>query len=245
MDEALQQFGFAMGSFRMYDVVGIDLEWRARQLAGQGMDAPLVQVDNALCELGRLGQKTGVRYYRYAPGSRQAEHDPLVDECVLKVSQGLGYRRREIDAREILDRCLLALVNEGAKILEEGIAASSHDIDQVWLNGYGLAAGGHSDFMGCFVKGFLEPNSLSHSRLLLRKHAETEGGRVLLYTCPECGDIGCGAYSVYVRQNDDCFTWGSFAYENGYEEPQIIDGVGPFSFEKDVYEAAINDAAAF
>jgi len=138
VDEALQQFGFAMGPFRMYDVVGIDLEWRARHLAGQGMDAPLVQVDNALCELGRLGQKTGAGYYRYAPGSRQAEHDPLVDEWVLKVSQGLGYRRREIDAREILDRCLLALVNEGAKILEEGIAASSHDIDQVWLNGYGF-----------------------------------------------------------------------------------------------------------
>ncbi|MNF59885.1 Fatty acid oxidation complex subunit alpha [compost metagenome] len=138
VDAALQAFGFAMGPFRMYDVVGIDLEWRARQLAGQGMDAPLVQVDNALCELGRLGQKTGAGYYRYAPGSRQAEHDPLVDEWVLKVSQGLGYRRREIDAREILDRCLLALVNEGAKILEEGIAASSHDIDQVWLNGYGF-----------------------------------------------------------------------------------------------------------
>ncbi|WP_347907546.1 3-hydroxyacyl-CoA dehydrogenase NAD-binding domain-containing protein [Pseudomonas grandcourensis] len=138
VDEVLQQFGFAMGPFRMYDVVGIDLEWRARQLAGEGMDAPLVQVDNALCELGRLGQKTGAGYYRYAPGSRQAEHDPLVDELVLKVSQGLGYRRREIDPLEILDRCLLALVNEGAKILEEGIAANSHDIDQVWLNGYGF-----------------------------------------------------------------------------------------------------------
>ena len=138
VDEVLQQFGFAMGPFRMYDVIGIDLEWRARQLAGQGMDAPLVQVDNALCELNRLGQKSGQGYYRYAPGSRRAEHDPLVDELVLKVSQGLGYRRREIDAQEILDRCLLALVNEGAKILEEGIADSSHDIDQVWLNGYGF-----------------------------------------------------------------------------------------------------------
>jgi 3-hydroxyacyl-CoA dehydrogenase len=138
VDEVLQQFGFSMGPFRMYDVVGIDLEWRARQLAGQGMDAPLVQVDNALCELGRLGQKTGQGYYRYASGSRRAEHDPQVDELVLEISQGLCYRRRDIEAQEILDRCLLALVNEGAKILEEGIADSSHAIDQVWLNGYGF-----------------------------------------------------------------------------------------------------------
>jgi 3-hydroxyacyl-CoA dehydrogenase len=140
VDEVLQQFGFAMGPFRMYDVIGIDLEWRARQLAGQGMEAPLVQIDNALCELGRLGQKTGEGYYRYAPGSRKAEHDPQVDALVLKVSQGLGYRRRVIEPQEILERCLLALVNEGAKILEEGIAANSHDIDQVWFNGYGFPA---------------------------------------------------------------------------------------------------------
>lgn len=112
------------------------------------------------------------------------------------------------------------------------------------LNILVLAAGGHSDFMGCFVKGYPEQNRICHSRLLLREHAETEGGRVLLYICPECGDIGCGAYSVYVRQNDDCFTWDSFAYENGYEEPQIIDSVGPFTFEKHSYEAVINDVAA-
>ena len=113
------------------------------------------------------------------------------------------------------------------------------------LNALVLADGGHSDFMGCFVKGFPEPNSLSNSRLLLREHAETESGRILLYICPECGDIVCGSYSVYVRQNDDCFTWDSFAYENGYEEPKIIDSVGPFTFEKMAFDAAINDAAAF
>jgi len=140
VDAVLQQFGFAMGPFRMYDVVGIDLEWRARQLARQGMHDPLVQVDNALCDLGRLGQKTGKGYYRYAPGSRQAEHDPEVDALVLKISNDLGYRRRGISAEEIVERCLLALVNEGAKILQEGIAASSADIDRVWLNGYGFPA---------------------------------------------------------------------------------------------------------
>lgn len=138
VDGALQAFGMAMGPFRMYDVVGIDLEWRARQLAGQGMEAPLVQVDNALCALQRFGQKSGQGYYRYALGSREALHDPAVDALVLKVSQDLGLRRRAIEDSEIVERCLLALVNEGAKILEENIAANSHDIDRVYLNGYGF-----------------------------------------------------------------------------------------------------------
>ncbi|GAC1029818.1 3-hydroxyacyl-CoA dehydrogenase [Pseudomonas sp. No.21] len=140
VDAALQGFGFAMGPFRMYDVVGIDLEWRARELAGKGQDDPAVQVDNRLCALGRFGQKSRMGYYRYAEGSRQAEHDPEVDALVLQVSEQLGFERRSIGQEEILERCLLALVNEGAKILEEGIAASSADIDTVYLNGYGFPA---------------------------------------------------------------------------------------------------------
>lgn len=140
VDAALQGFGFAMGPFRMYDVVGIDLEWRARQLAGKGQEAHEVQVDNRLCEAGRFGQKSGKGYYHYEPGSRQAEHDVQVDALVQQVSEGLGYRRRDIGPEEILERCLLALVNEGAKILEEGIAGSAQDIDLVYLNGYGFPA---------------------------------------------------------------------------------------------------------
>lgn len=140
VDAALQGFGFAMGPFRMYDVVGIDLEWRARELSGKGQDDPAVQVDNRLCALGRFGQKSRMGYYRYAEGSRQAEHDPEVDALVLQVSEQLGFERRGIGQEEILERCLLALVNEGAKILEEGIAASSADIDTVYLNGYGFPA---------------------------------------------------------------------------------------------------------
>jgi 3-hydroxyacyl-CoA dehydrogenase len=138
VDAALQGFGFAMGPFRMYDVVGIDLEWRARELAGKGQDDPAVQVDTRLCELGRFGQKSRMGYYRYAEGSRQAEHDPEVDALVLQVSEQLGFKRRSIGQEEILERCLLALVNEGAKILEENIAANSHDVDLVYLNGYGF-----------------------------------------------------------------------------------------------------------
>ncbi|AAY95701.1 3-hydroxyacyl-CoA dehydrogenase [Pseudomonas protegens] len=138
VDGALQGFGFAMGPFRMYDVVGIDLGWRARQLDGVGQDAPEVQIDNRLCESGRFGQKSGDGYYHYEPGSRQAEHDLQVDALVLQVSEELGYRRRDIGSEEILERCLLALVNEGAKILQEGIAQSAADIDRVYLNGYGF-----------------------------------------------------------------------------------------------------------
>ncbi|MDX9666326.1 3-hydroxyacyl-CoA dehydrogenase NAD-binding domain-containing protein [Pseudomonas sp. P5_152] len=140
VDAALQGFGFAMGPFRMYDVVGIDLGWRARELAGVGQDEDEIQLDNRLCEQGRFGQKSGNGYYHYEPGSRQAEHDPEVDAQVLRVSEQLGYQRREIGTEEILERCLLALVNEGAKILQEGIAESARDIDLVYLNGYGFPA---------------------------------------------------------------------------------------------------------
>ena len=91
VDGALQQFGFAMGPFRMYDVVGIDLEWRARELAGKGQDDPAVQVDNRLCGLGRFGQKSGMGYYRYAPGSREALPDAEVDRLVEAVSAQLGF----------------------------------------------------------------------------------------------------------------------------------------------------------
>ncbi|MFY0729513.1 3-hydroxyacyl-CoA dehydrogenase NAD-binding domain-containing protein [Pseudomonas sp. NFX15] len=140
VDAALQGFGFAMGPFRMFDVVGVDLQWRSRQLSGIGQDVPEVQVDNRLCEQGRFGQKSGNGFYHYEPGSRQAEHDALVDSLVLQVSEELGFQRRDIGPQEILERCLLALVNEGAKILQEGIAGSAHDIDLVYLNGYGFPA---------------------------------------------------------------------------------------------------------
>ena len=140
VDAALQGFGFAMGPFRMYDVVGIDLEWRTRELSGIGQDEPAIQVDNRLCALGRFGQKSRMGYYRYAEGSRQAEHDLEVDALVQEVSEALGYQRRSISEEEILERCLLALVNEGAKILEESIAANSRDVDLVYLNGYGFPA---------------------------------------------------------------------------------------------------------
>ena len=143
VDNALQAWGMAMGPFRMYDVVGIDLEWRARQLSGtvleQGSDAEMnVRIDNRLCELERFGQKSGQGYYRYEAGSREALVDDSVNALVIEESGKAGFERRDISDDEIVSRCILALVNEGAKILDEGIARNSADIDKVYLNGYGF-----------------------------------------------------------------------------------------------------------
>jgi len=104
--------------------------------------------------------------------------------------------------------------------------------------------GGHADFMGCFVKGFAEPAAKAAAMLLLQAVPDSASGRVLLYVCPECGDIGCGAYSVRIEKTDNVYVWGDFAYENGYEEPHVIEGVGPFFFERGAYESAISRVAA-
>lgn len=103
--------------------------------------------------------------------------------------------------------------------------------------------GGHDDFMGCFVKGFAESTAKAVAMLVSEASPNSESGRVLLYICPECGDIGCGAYTVRIEKADAGYSWGDFAYENGYEEPRVIEGVGPFFFERSAYESAISRAA--
>lgn len=140
VDQALQGFGMAMGPYRMYDVVGVDLGWRSRQLAGVGRGEPIVWLDNKLCEMERFGQKNGHGFYQYEPGSRQAIHDPETDMLAREVAAEAGYTQREVGAEEIVRRCILALVNEGARILDEGFAESAEDIDRVYLYGYGFPA---------------------------------------------------------------------------------------------------------
>lgn len=110
---------------------------------------------------------------------------------------------------------------------------------QSLLNILVTAHGGHSDFMGCFVDGFIDQNAKSLERLLWKSAPDTENGRVLLYICPECGDIGCGAYAVRISRTAHGYEWKEFAYENGHEEPRIIEGIGPFLFEVESYQAAI------
>lgn len=140
VDQALQGFGMAMGPYRMYDVVGVDLGWRSRQLAGEGRGEPIVWLDNRLCEMGRFGQKSGHGFYRYEPGSRQAIHDPETDMMAREVAEEAGYTQRDVSNEEIVQRCILALINEGARILDEGFAESAEDIDRVYRFGYGFPA---------------------------------------------------------------------------------------------------------
>ncbi len=140
VDQALQGFGMAMGPYRMYDVVGIDLGWRSRELAGLGRGEPIVWLDNKLCEMERFGQKSGHGFYKYEPGSRQAIHDPETDMLAREVAEEAGYTQRDVGAEEIVRRCILALVNEGARSLDEGHAESAEDIDRVYLYGYGFPA---------------------------------------------------------------------------------------------------------
>ena len=104
--------------------------------------------------------------------------------------------------------------------------------------------GGHSDFMGAFVQGYPESLAEFAGQLTLQAAPLSDSGRVLLYICPECGDIGCGAYSAKVARDQDTYSWGDFAYENGYEDPRPLEAVGPFVFEASQYEAVIASASA-
>jgi 3-hydroxyacyl-CoA dehydrogenase len=110
-------------------------------------------VADAICELGRFGQKTGSGYYLYKDGSRTPTPDPVVEEIILKASKDAGIQRREISDDEILKRLVYPMINEGAKILEEGIAARASDIDVIWVYGYGwpIYRGGpmrYGDYVG-------------------------------------------------------------------------------------------------
>jgi hypothetical protein len=104
--------------------------------------------------------------------------------------------------------------------------------------------GGHNDFMGNFVRGFPDVNAETASRLTLQLPPNSPTGRVLLYICPECGDIGCGAYSAVLQRSGSTYKWSEFAYENGYEDARLIENVGPYSFEASEYESAVAAAHA-
>jgi 3-hydroxyacyl-CoA dehydrogenase len=133
VDKALYDFGMAMGPFAMSDLAGLDVSWRIRQETGQ-----VNPIADRLCEMGRFGQKTGAGYYRYEAGSRTPIPDPEVASIVEEEGRKKHNRRRRIPAEEIVDRTMLALVNEGARILEEGIALRASDIDVVYVYGYGF-----------------------------------------------------------------------------------------------------------
>jgi 3-hydroxyacyl-CoA dehydrogenase len=155
VDQALQDWGLAMGPFAMMDMAGQDIGWHVRKR--RRAEDPERQIYPAwldrICEQGRFGQKTGKGVYQYPAGSRTPVPDPEIEKLILGYSREIGVERRAIGDEEIVERCIYALVNEGAKILEEGVALRASDIDTVYLTGYGfpLYRGGpmfHADTVG-------------------------------------------------------------------------------------------------
>jgi 3-hydroxyacyl-CoA dehydrogenase len=137
VDAALQKFGFAMGPFRMGDLAGLDIGWATRKRRAAEAGVPMTPViADKLCEAGRFGQKTGAGWYRYEAGRRDPIPDPLTETLITEYRAANGIQPRKVSDEEVVERCVYALVNEGARILEEGIAARASDIDLVYLNGY-------------------------------------------------------------------------------------------------------------
>jgi 3-hydroxyacyl-CoA dehydrogenase len=139
IDAALYKFGMAMGPFTMYDMAGMDVGYAIRQR--RYIEKPHItysRIADRVVELGRLGQKSGKGWYRYEPGNRTPLPDPEIDALVAAYRAEIRIKPRALSDEEIVQRCVYALVNEGAKILEEGIALRASDIDVVYLTGYGF-----------------------------------------------------------------------------------------------------------
>ena len=191
VDKALVDFGNAMGPLAVGDLAGLDVGWRIRK-EYQHMEVPGVRqpiAEDRLCELGRFGQKTGAGWYKY-DDQRRASPDPAVDELVRQWVAEAGIVQRQISADEITERCIYALVNEGARILEEGYALRASDIDIIYLNGYGFPAhrGGpmwYADAVG--LKKVYERVSEFH-----RQHGETWRPAPLLKRLAEQGKTFAG-----------------------------------------------------
>jgi 3-hydroxyacyl-CoA dehydrogenase len=190
VDKVLYNFGLPMGPFAMGDLAGLDVGWRIRKglrERGEIKGRYAGTIPDRLCELGRFGQKTSAGYYKYEAGSRAPVPDPVVEEVILKESAARGIKRRSISDEEILARCIYPMINEGAKILQEGIAVRASDIDTIWINGYGFPAyrGGpmfYADTMGvkqvydAIVKFRTEHGEVWEPAPLLKRMAE-EGKR--------------------------------------------------------------------
>ena len=186
VDRVLYDFGFPMGPFAMSDLAGLDIGWKAETSKGETLR-------ELMCESGRRGQKNGRGYYTYDPETRAPTPDPEVEEIIKNFATSKGIEQREVSDQEVLERCLYPMVNEGAKILEEGIAIRGSDIDVTWVNGYGwpVYRGGPmhwADSVGLAeiveqIKGYSASLGGRHwelSPLLARLAAE--GGKLQTYT---------------------------------------------------------------
>jgi 3-hydroxyacyl-CoA dehydrogenase len=139
IDSAMEQFGMAMGPLAVGDLSGLDIGWSIRKRRYvERPDMVYSRIADRICEAGRLGQKTGKGWYCYEAGSRKRLADPEVDEILVAYRKEIGVPKRDIDAAEIVERLMLALINEGALILDEGVAQRASDIDVVYATGYGF-----------------------------------------------------------------------------------------------------------
>ena len=140
IDRVIYEFGFPMGPFGLGDLAGLDVGWRVRQHREPTRPKHLrySSIADRLYEMGRYGQKTGKGWFRYEEGSRVPIPDPEVEQLIVRTSEELGIERRDISDEEILERCLFALVNEGARVLDEGISERASDLDLIWIYGYGF-----------------------------------------------------------------------------------------------------------
>jgi 3-hydroxyacyl-CoA dehydrogenase len=171
VDRVMYDFGFAMGPCAVSDLAGLDIGWKARIAANaaQNRRPPYHAANDVLAAKGWHGQKTGSGFYRYEPGDRTPHPNPEAEAVIAAEAERLGIRRRDdIEDQEILERCVYSLINEGAKILEEGIAYRAGDIDVIWLNGYGFPRfrGGpmfYADTVG--VRQVFEAVKLYHAQL--------------------------------------------------------------------------------
>ncbi len=140
VDNAIKAFGFPMGPFAVRDLAGLDIGWAKRKSTVhlRNPDERYSDVGDLICERGWFGQKTGRGFYLYPEGGRKGVPDPDVTEIIARSAKAAGIERREISDQEIVERCLFAVVNEGARIVEEGIAKRASDVDVAWVNGYGF-----------------------------------------------------------------------------------------------------------
>ena len=142
VDRVFVEFGMPMGPFAMSDLAGLDVGYRVRQEQAKTRPTNLryVDISDTIVELGRHGQKTGAGYYKYDEGARKGTPDPEIEKLILESSKAKGIERRAFEDEEILKRLVYSMINEGAKILEEGIAIRPSDIDVIYVNGYGFPA---------------------------------------------------------------------------------------------------------
>jgi 3-hydroxyacyl-CoA dehydrogenase len=168
VEAALVEFGLPMGPYAMMDLAGLDVGWLIRKSRGEQ-----AVIEDALCGAGHFGQKTGKGYFRYEAGSRTPLPDPEIERIILDASARLGISRRKIGPEEIVERTVFPMINEGARILEEGIASRPGDIDVVWVYGYGWPVWRGGPMY------FADQLGLGHVRDRLAYYAERSGDQSL------------------------------------------------------------------